>query len=305
MKNTRQNVILKPAPQGDCFAEAEGSGFELSIVSPELCQNTLLMPPAFRRIDLNEPHPHELYLPEGAGPFPLICFTPILGRLAWLEDLVLERHLSRFFASQGLATLLVERPFFEFDPTRDLHQIQGYLDQAVSRNRKVLDRVLARTDIDSERVGSYGMSFGGIVNALWAAVDDRFKAHVFSVVGGNIPEIILTSRDPLMKNYLRDILKGWTERTGVSLPDPQDLKEALRQAVPRDPLTIISRIPKESTLLVLAVFDHVVRFRYGLAFRKALGNPETVFLPLGHYTSILTIPVIKWKAVSFLKKKLG
>lgn len=263
------------------------------------------MPTAIRKMELNEPHPHELYFPKGTGPFPLICLTPILGRLAWLEDLILERHLSRFFASQGFATLLVERPFFEFDPARDLDQIQGYLDQAVTRNREVLDRVLAHTDIDPTRVGSYGMSFGGIVNALWAAVDDRFKAHVFSVVGGNIPEIILTSGDPLMKNYLRDILTGWTRRTGVSSPDPKDLKEALRQAVPRDPLAIISRIPKESTLLILALFDHVVRFRYGLAFRKAMGNPETVFLPLGHYTSILTIPVIKWKVISFFRKKLG
>ena len=57
--------------------------------------------------------------------------------------------------------------------------------------------------------------------------------------------------------------------------------------------------------MFLALFDHVIRFRYGLALWRTLGKPETVFLPLGHYASILTIPILKWKVISFFKKKLG
>lgn len=249
-------------------------------------------------IRLNEPSPFELYLPEGPGPFPLICFTPILGRLAFWEDFFLERRLSRFFARQGFATALIERPIFEFNPARGLEQIQGYLEESVARNKKVLDFLMEekKGSTDPARIGSYGMSFGAVVNALWAASDPRPKAHVFSLIGGNIPEIILTSRDPLMRNYLQ----------AIQMSRGKDgLKPALQQAIRSEPLKVCRSIPRENVLMFLAIFDRVIRFRYGLALRQVLGKPETVFLPLGHYTSILTIPLLKWKVISFFKKKLN
>ena len=243
-----------------------------------------------------EPSPFELYLPEGPGPFPLICLTPILGRLAFLEDFFLEHRLAPFFASQGFATALIERPIFEFNPAQGLEQIQEYLEESLRRNKKVLDYLIQQKEIDPQRIGSYGMSFGAVVNSLWAASDPRLKAHVFSLIGGNIPEIILTSRDPLMRAYLKAILDS---RGG------QNLKSALEEAIRLDPLKTSHSIPRENILMFLALFDHVIRFRYGLALWRVLGKPETVFLPLGHYASILTIPILKWKVISFFKKKLG
>ena len=73
-----------------------------------------LMP--IEKMSFVKPSSWELYLPKGEGSFPLICITPILGRLGFLEDLFLERWFAGFFRAQGFASALIERPIFEFNP---------------------------------------------------------------------------------------------------------------------------------------------------------------------------------------------
>ncbi len=250
-----------------------------------------------QRIKFNEPSPFELFLPPRRGPLPLICLTPILGRLQWMEDLFFEKRFARFFASQGFACALIDRPLFEFVPHRGLEQIQDYLEESVARNKKVLDLLLAKKEIDPQRVGSFGISFGAIVNSLWAGADSRLKAHVFALAGGNLPAILVSSRDPLMRSYIQSILKG----TGIL---KENLKDHLVKAITIDPLRAARSISKESVFLLLGIFDRVIRFRYGWAFREALGKPKTRFLPLGHYGSLLAVPMIQGEVLEFFKKKL-
>lgn len=243
-----------------------------------------------------EPFPFDLYLPAGAGPFPLICITPILGRLGFLEDMILERYFGRFFSSHGFAAAVVERPFFEFNPSQGIEQIQRYLDDSVARNHAVLDRILERSDIDRERLGSFGSSFGAIVSCLWASREKRLKAHVFSLVGGNLPEIFVTSRDPLMRYYMKTILKG----TGLNR---DEFKTEFRKTLRLDPLDAASSLSREEVFLILGRFDHVIWPRYGRALWEALRRPSVLWVPLGHYPTILAIPFLKWKVLEFFLRR--
>lgn len=240
----------------------------------------------------------ELYLPEKPGRHPLICITPLLGRLFFLNDLILERHFARFFRKNGFAAAVACRPIFEFNPERGLEQIQHYLDLCVMRNKWILDELIQREEIDPERVGTYGASFGAVVNSLWAAEDPRLKAHLFALGGGNLPEIVMTSRDPLMLSYV----KAMKKKTGL---EGEALLGAIKKVLFRDPLEAARKIPRESVCLHLALFDRVVRTRYAFAFRKALGNPETVFIPLGHYSSILSIPFLQSQVLRFFRRRFG
>ena len=253
---------------------------------------------SIQKINFLKPAPFELYLPTGTPPFPLICITPMLGRFAFLDDLFFERQFARFFSSNGLATVVIDRPIFEFDPERGLEQVQEHLDESLRRNRLVLDFLYERKEIDRDRIGTYGMSFGAVVNSLWAAEDRRLKAHVFALGGGNLPEIFLTSRDPLM----RSCLKAAIQKSGLK---GEDLLAALKKVFRQDPLEAARSIPGENVCLHLALFDRVIRFRYGLALREALGKPETVFIPLGHYSSILAIPFLRPGTLGFFRRKLS
>lgn len=255
----------------------------------------------FRKIIFDRPSPFELYLPEGPGASPLICITPLLGRLLFLEDLLLERYLARFFASNGFATAVIDRPIFEFNPACGLEQIQSYLEESLSRNRQVLDFLAGQKEIDSAKMGSFGISFGAVINSLWASLDSRLKAHVFALGGGNLPEIFVTSRDPLMRSYYQAALKS--KGGGVPPLTKENLKENLKKIFRFDPLKTAASIPRENVFMVLALFDRVICFRYGLALRDALGNPRTFYLPLGHYSSIVSVPFLKRKVLSFFRSK--
>jgi hypothetical protein len=250
-----------------------------------------------QRFDFQSPFPHELYLPKKKGPFPLIFVTPMLGRFLILEDLFFERQFARFFAESGFASALIARPIFEFNPARGLEQVSEYLDESVTRNRVLLDTLVKHEAVDPGKIGTYGVSFGAIVNSLWAAEDTRPKAHLFALGGGNLPAIMLSCRDPLMRSYL----KAMEENTGLK---GKLLLENLKKLFRRDPLEAAHKISKENVCLHLALFDRVIRPRYSFAFRKALGNPETIFIPLGHYSSILSVPILRHQAVRFFRSRL-
>lgn len=239
-----------------------------------------------------------LFLPKGRGPFPLICLTPLLGRLEFLEDLYFEKKAAAYFAEQGLACAVMERPIFEYDPALGLEQLPRYVEESIARNEASLTRLLQDPRIDPEKTGSFGMSFGSIINCLWGARDKRLTAHVFALGGANLAEIFVTSEDPLMVSHQK------AAYAASKLERPALLTE-LKKHFELDPLHLDKPFPKESVLLVLAMFDRVVRFKYGLQLRKALGEPRTIFLPLGHYTSILTLPFLRRTAADFFKKRFS
>ena len=56
--------------------------------------------------------------------------------------------------------------------------------------------------------------------------------------------------------------------------------------------------------MFLALFDRVIQLRYGLALRRSLGNPKTLFVPLGHYTTLLAMPFLKRRALEFFNERL-
>ena len=251
----------------------------------------------FRHIHDANPLPFDLYLPAGNGAFPLICITPLLGRLVLFEDLCLERCLARFFAKEGLAAAVMARPIFEFNPGRGLGQLQEYLDESVARNRSILNRLAENEAIDAQNIGTLGISFGAVVNTLWASSDPRLKAHILALGGGHLADIFVTSKDPLMRSYLKAALES--ERCSAG-----ELRTRLERIFTSDPLKSAAGLSGKDILLVLALFDRVIRFRNGLSLRRTLRNPRTFFLPLGHYTSILGAPLLRWEMLRFFREKL-
>lgn len=245
-----------------------------------------------------KPYPFDIYRPQGKGPFPVIFQTPILGRFALLPDLFFERRFARFFAGQGVACVLIHRPIFEFDSAEGLHQIQKYIENSLKRNQAILDYALQDPHLDSKHIGTFGMSFGGIINCLWAALEPRLKAHVFAMTGGNLPEVFMRSRDPLMRSYQRSALKA-------AGSNPKVLKRHLKTLFTLDPFSAAAVIPPKNALLILGLFDRVVPFAFGNKLRKKMKYPKTIILPLGHYFSILAAPIIKWIVVNFFKQKYG
>lgn len=251
-----------------------------------------------RELTVVQNQSYDLYLPGGNAGLPLVVITPLLGRIVFLDDLFLERYLARFFSKNGIATAVIKRPIFDYAQGNGIQQIAGYIKNSVSRLNQVLDDIASRGIIDPEKIGTFGMSFGAVVNSIWAASHNRSKADILVLPGANLAEIFLTSRDPLMKSYRDGALADCGR-------DPVQLKTKLEGIFGEwEPLSLSYRTDiAAKTLLVLAIFDRVIAFPLGLKLRRKLLNPKTIFLPLGHYSAIAALPFLKWTVLNFYRKR--
>ncbi len=242
---------------------------------------------------------YEIKLPEqGRPPYPLALILPILGRLIGFPDIWIERKIAKFFNRRGFATAVIKRGFFVFNRRKGIEQIGNYISRSVRNTQATLDELAADDRIDAERIGSLGISFGGIVNTILMAKDTRIKAGVIALAGGNIPEIIASSRDPLLRNYCDTALFY------LRMTRPEFV-EKLTAVLEEEPLKFAPRVPREKVLMMSARLDRIIFPRYGEALRKALQYPETAYLPLGHYLSMLLMPYLEYRTLRFFKKRFS
>ncbi|MEC0127381.1 dienelactone hydrolase family protein [Paenibacillus pabuli] len=76
----------------------------------------------------------------------------------------------------------------------------------VYETTRVLDYLSTRAEVDSERIGSMGISGGGLVTAFTAALDERCKAVVVSGYASTFHGSIL-DRNHCLDNYIPGILQ--------------------------------------------------------------------------------------------------
>jgi hypothetical protein len=227
------------------------------------------------------------------GRRPAIVFNPILG-----GDYPLERGICRFFAAHGFHTAMVRRKTLKISPEHDVARIELLLRQGLIRIRQVVDWMETHERVDPERMGSFGISMGGIAGVMTAAVEPRLKAHVIALAGGGIPDILGGSNDKLLAKPRRRYL----QHNKLDLPT---LVLRLREEIKTDPLRLAPYVENRNILLFIAVFDRTIGFRNSLRLRDALGRPRTIFLPFGHYTAYFSLPYLKFASLRYFQKTLG
>jgi pimeloyl-ACP methyl ester carboxylesterase len=113
----------------------------------------------------------KLIVPDGEGPHPLVVLQSGLGGPAEASY-----GIGQVFAGQDVACLVYDHrgtgysdghPRQEFDPWQQCRDL-----------RDLLTQMLLRDDIDSERIGLWGISIGGANSLFVAATDRRVKAVV-------------------------------------------------------------------------------------------------------------------------------
>ncbi|MBI3330946.1 MAG: hypothetical protein HYZ96_02405, partial [Candidatus Omnitrophica bacterium] len=132
----------------------------------------------------------EWFESKAPGRRAAILFNPILG-----GDYPLERGICRFLASRGFHVALVHRKTLKLSPEHPVGHIEVLLRQGVLRIRQVVDWMAAQERVAPDRLGSFGISMGGIAGVVAAAVEPRLRAHVVALAGGTIPDILAASPD--------------------------------------------------------------------------------------------------------------
>jgi dienelactone hydrolase len=233
----------------------------------------------------------DYYRTRRPGRSPAVLALPITGGV----DFSVE-SFARVFASHGFHVAIVYNRGRRFEKARTAEEVEEYFRQIVLDNRLVLDWMVRQPEVDPNRLGCLGISLGGIKAALVAGADPRIRAAALCLAGGSLADIAVASKE----RSLRKCIDQWVA-SGVPR---RAIHEELSTKVVTDPLRLAPYIDARSTLMFIAVLDQSVPRSCGERLRRAIGGPETVYLPTGHYTGFLYLPYAHAKTLAFFKKQL-
>ena len=106
----------------------------------------------------------EWFESKALGRRAAILFNPILG-----GDYPLERGICRYLAHRGFHVALVHRKMLKISPERDTAYLELLLRQGILRIRQVVDWMASQDRVDPHRMGSFGISMGGMASVIAAA----------------------------------------------------------------------------------------------------------------------------------------
>jgi dipeptidyl aminopeptidase/acylaminoacyl peptidase len=223
----------------------------------------------------------EYFAPLGSGPKrPAVIVLHILG-----ADFPLSRYLAARLADRGVTALFVKLPYYgERRPRGEGQQSKRFLSadidrsvtamrQAVCDVRRAAVWLAARPDVDPMRIGVAGISLGGIVSSLAAAVDPAIREGAFLLAGGDLASILWEM--PEGAAYRKQwIESGRTKENLKALTDPFD------------PLTYADRLNGKRIMMIAGKVDEVVPPAATLRLWEAVGRPAIHWCDCGHYSAV-------------------
>jgi dienelactone hydrolase len=234
----------------------------------------------------------DYYVQKKEGKYPTVLILPIAGGADFSV-----KSFAGYFACRKFNCAIVHNRKARPSDAKSAKDVENFFRQSVLDNRQVLDFLVERQEVDTDRLGCLGLSLGGIKASLLAAVDERIKCGVFGLTGGSIADIALSSQEKSIKAYSEEII----ERDVSS----EDIYTELSQKVKTDPIKLAEYIDATEVLMFIARFDRVIPRKCCDRLYNALGKPEAIYLFSGHYTSFLYLPYAEVKSLNFFKKKFG
>jgi hypothetical protein len=227
------------------------------------------------------------------GKSPAILISPVAGG----KDPI-ARLFARTFARHGLHCAIAHREKKPITRVEELDGLEVFFKNAVITIRHTVDWLSAQEEVDPERIGTFGISFGAIKNVLAAGVDSRLSCHIFALAGGSLADIVCSSARREMARWRTRISKAH----GMTIPR---LHQEISQKIVTDSLLLGKCVNARRVLMFTALFDRVVPRRCAEKLWQALGKPEVRYFPLGHYSAFLTLPYARSAALAFFQKCFG
>jgi len=197
--------------------------------------------------------------------------------------------ISAFLAKCGFTCFRMERraEWIPLDRTPD--ELGRLARQTAADVRAGVDWFVDNGGFDPGRLGILGVSMGAMQASIAAGTDPRIRAAVLIIGGAGLAELLLTANDPFINDY-REALAG---RLGI---EESGLEPVLHEALdPCDNAAPAEDMNADTTLMISAMFDRVVKPRYTRRLWEAIGRPKRILLPCGHYTTGAFIPLIlRW-----------
>ncbi|MFC1635946.1 alpha/beta hydrolase family protein [Planctomycetota bacterium] len=232
----------------------------------------------------------DYYMQKKEGKFPTVLVLPISGGIDFTVT-----SFAKHFASHGFNCAVVHNRKGDIDNTQNADEVEDYFRQNVLDNRQVLDYLVEREEVDTNKLGCIGLSLGGIRASMLAGVDERLKCIVIGLAGGSIADITVLSGKTQIKDHMKELaMMGGT---------PELVHAELSDKVVTDPIKLAPHTDARDVLMFIGMFDRVVPRKCCDQLWESYGKPEVVYLPTGHYGSFLFLPYAVAKSLDFFEEK--
>jgi cephalosporin-C deacetylase-like acetyl esterase len=254
----------------------------------------------------------EYFQPRRVNKAPLIILLHGMGD----HSVIPCRLLAKALAREGIACLVpyllvhssrlpeARRTGFPILSAEQWFQIYQ---ASVIEARQAIDWASLREEIDWEKVAVLGISFGGFISAVTMGIDERIKAGVFIVAGGNGEKINQKSRlSSIRKGYRRTEAEYQSIQQSYSQYLSEVAEKGWDNTVPprigflTDPMTFAHRLRQRPILMINARWDEAVPREAVLDFWQEAGQPAIAWFPATHATLWLWYPLVRQKVVNFL-----
>ena len=256
----------------------------------------------------------EYFRPNTERKLPLAILIHGLGDRSVIPLKILARSL----AKKGIASFILYLVLHSSrQPPRESSRLSpdDWFDNyriSVIEVRQVIDWAETRAEVDKEKLGVLGISFGGFISAIAMGIDNRIKAGVMVASGGNLEKIAFMSKTLPRRwgfrhteaefnaqqhhyfQYLNEVAEKGVEK--VNPPERGFLIDAM---------TYAHLLRNRPLLLVNAHWDEVIPKPATLDFWEASGKPAISWFPGGHATIWLWYPLISRKITHFLRSAFG
>ena len=208
-------------------------------------------------------------------PRPLIILIPSIMEVTPLEKLVARGLIRRGF--NVFLLTLNQKPI---DKNRKTSEVFSAAKSIITGIRRSIDFAENRPEIDATKIGTWGNSFGGILNSLVGGIDLRIKALYISVAGGRFVDTLTRSKSELAAPYREFRMK----KEGL---DRKGFREKLMSVVKVDPLDLTHRRSREDIFMNLDVKDDIVATDNQLELWEAYGKPNCRIFTDEHFYAVI------------------
>jgi len=208
--------------------------------------------------------------PRGGRATGILCVPPGAGRFAG----VLLQHgmpgraeqtlsIATSLALHGAVVLSLDAPWARRDGPPVAFTVQDSADQVqlITDMQRGIDILVARPDVDPERLAYLGVSYGAAMGALLAGVERRLKTYILAVGDGGLVSHFTGADDPP------------DGPVGVSRQRWQRWLAAMR---PIEPLRFVRRAAPASMLFQSGRYDRLVPPADAVWLHLAASEPKTV-----------------------------
>jgi cephalosporin-C deacetylase-like acetyl esterase len=203
-------------------------------------------------------------------PLHLIKPAPVVILLHGLGDRKTVDYIetgNQYFVKAGYAVLRIDvcchgdRKSYDWDfDLMDGHRYQtrDMMSQTIFDLQRAVDFIGTRPELDTSRIGFYGISLGGITGTIFCAVDKRVKVPVIVLAGGHMN--LMFGKKALSK-------------------ETKDFLSII------DPINYVQMISPRPLLMINASNDDVVPpVTSKLLYKKAKKPKKIIWYPAKHHT---------------------